>query len=331
MLVREAIGLGTIRLTPTSGKEARREAVALLRTALGLTRAQLYARLTAEVPPAALERYRVLLDRRQAHEPVSYLRGYKEFYGLEFRTDPRALIPRPETELLVELALAAARRRQPPWLEGGSHPRPPQSRREPARSPGVGGQGAISERDRRPLLTIVDVGTGCGCIAVALAAHLPAAHVYATDISPATLELAQENAARHDLDDRITFLHGDLLAPLPVPVDLIVANLPYVTTAELTGLPPDIAAYEPLIALDGGPDGLALIRRLLALAPAHLRPDGAVLLEIGWQQGQAVTALAYAHFPAAQITLHQDYGGRDRVVVVESHMGVSGRRRRGLA
>ena len=296
MLVKEAIGLGKTLLAPVAGEDARLEAEALLRSVLGLTRAQLYARLNDEVPPPARDRFRALVDRRQAHEPISYLRGHKEFYGLAFRTDPRALIPRPETELLVELALAAARRRlSPDSLKGGL--RPP----------------LLTEAE----LTIADVGTGCGCIAVALATHLPQARVYAIDVSPAALDLARENAAAHSLTDRITFLHGDLLAPLPVPVDLVVANLPYVTAAELAELPPDIAAFEPGEALDGGPDGLDHIRRLLAAAPDHLRPGGAVLLEIGWQQGQAVAALAREHFPVARVTLHQDYGGRNRVVSVE--------------
>ena len=281
MLVKEAIRQGATLLAPAAGEDARLEAEMLLRTALGLTRAQLYARLTDDAPPAALHRFHALLDRRLAHEPVSYLRGYKEFYGLEFRTDRRALIPRPETELLVELALAAARHRD-------------------------------------PALAIADVGTGCGCIAVALAAHLPGATVYATDVSPAALDLARENAARHNLAGRITFLAGDLLAPLPTPVDLIVANLPYVSAAELAALPPDIAGYEPLTALDGGPDGLQLIRRLLTMAPAHLQPGGAALLEIGWRQGEAAVALAREHFPAVRVTRHQDYGGRDRAVVMET-------------
>jgi len=306
MLVKEAIGLGMMLLTPTSGEDARLEAESLLRTALGLTRAQLYARLEDPVPLLAREQYRALVERRQAHEPISYLRGHKEFYGLEFRTDARALIPRPETELLVELALAAARQRR--FVVGDSSPRAAQRAQGPPRW----------ARTTNPILTIADVGTGSGCIAVALAAHLPGAHVYATDVSPAALTLARENAAAHSLSDRITFLEGDLLAPLPVPVDLVVANLPYVTAAELTELPPDIAAFEPLAALDGGPDGLTLIRRLLATAPAHLRPGGAVLLEIGWRQGEAVAALAREHFPAAQVTLHQDYGGRDRVVSTET-------------
>ncbi|MBU0495466.1 MAG: peptide chain release factor N(5)-glutamine methyltransferase [Chloroflexi bacterium] len=294
--MREAIALGALLLAGAGDEEAardeaRREAESLLRTALGLTRAQLYARLTDEVPPAARERYRALLARRQAHEPISYLRGYKEFYGLEFRTDARALIPRPETELLVELALAATRAR----------------RRDAAIA-----DAAIAD------VTIADVGTGCGCIAVALAAHLSRACVYATDVSPAALALARENAAAHALAGRIAFLEGDLLAPVPVPLDLIAANLPYVTATELAELPPGIAAYEPRAALDGGPDGLDLIRRLLAMAPAHLRPGGVVLLEIGWRQGEAAVALARACFPVGRVTLHQDYGGRDRVVVIET-------------
>ncbi len=298
MLAKEVIHLGAMRLTSLSGEDARLEAEALLRTAWGLTRAQLYARLSQEVPPATLDLFQALLDRRLAHEPISYLRGHKEFYGLEFRTDRRALIPRPETERLVELALAVAHQRQVGVT-------PPPTVRE----------GAVM--GTCPALALADVGTGCGCIAVVLAAHLPTAIVYATDVSAAALDLARENATLHGLADRITFLQGNLLVPLPAPVDLIVANLPYVSAAELAELPPDIAAYEPLVALDGGPDGLHHIRRLLTMAPAYLRPGGAVLLEIGWRQGEAVVALAREHLPKARVTLHQDYGGRDRVAHIE--------------
>jgi release factor glutamine methyltransferase len=188
------------------------------------------------------------------------------------------LIPRPETELLVEKAIEISQRRA----------------------------------------VVADVGTGSGAIAVSLAVHLPQALVYATDASRGALEVAARNCRRHCVEDRVHLLQGHLLEPLPEPVDLITANLPYVSQAELAQLPPDIRLYEPREALDGGPDGLDHIRRLLAQAGEHLKPRGVVLLEIGATQGEAVIALAKRHFPAARVEIAKDYAGLDRVVIVET-------------
>jgi len=187
------------------------------------------------------------------------------------------LIPRPETELLVEKAIEISQRRA----------------------------------------VVADVGTGSGAIAVSLAVHLPQVLVYATDASPGALEVAARNCRRHGVEDRVHLLQGHLLEPLPEPVDLIAANLPYVSRAELAQLPPEINCYEPREALDGGPDGLDHIRRLLAQAGEHLKPGGVVLLEIGATQGQAVIALAQRHLSVARVEIVVDYAGLDRVVVVE--------------
>ncbi|MCX7792026.1 MAG: HemK family protein methyltransferase, partial [Chloroflexaceae bacterium] len=150
-------------------------------------------------------------------------------------------------------------------------------------------------------------------IAIALATHLPEALIYAVDLSAAALAVAGRNVARHGLQGRVRLLQGDLLAPLPEPVDLIVSNPPYTIYAEIA---PDVRAYEPRLALDGGPDGAAVYRRLLAAAPAALRPNGALALEIGAWQAQMVAELARAALPGAEIQVHQDLAGRDRVVVV---------------
>ena len=171
-------------------------------------------------------------------------------------------------------------------------------------------------------MIIADVGTGSGAIAVTLAAETrrlhPAPRVYAIDASPEALTVAQENARRHDVSDRVTLLLGDLLAPLPEPVHLIVANLPYIRTSDLPDLMSEVRDYEPRLALDGGPDGLRLIERLLAQAPAYLQPGGALLLEIGHDHGPAALALAQRYFPSADSGIHQDLAGHDRVLTLQT-------------
>jgi release factor glutamine methyltransferase len=208
--------------------------------------------------------------------------GRKEFYGLEFLVTPAAIIPRPETELLVETALAEARR----LLKG------------------------------KTAITLVDVGVGSGAIACAIAANLPEAHIVATDLSAQALALAQRNARRLELMQRIRFLHGDLLTPLSGPFDVITANLPYVKSSDWAQSPPEIRDHEPQRGLDGGSDGLRSIRRLLRQAPPYLNPDGVLLLEIDNGQGPAVRALARSAFPAAHIEVRPDLAGLNRLLLV---------------
>jgi len=276
-------------LTAADIDDASLEAEVILRHALGLDRAQLYARLSDEIAPPARSAFEELLARRLCREPAAYITGRREFYGIEFEVSPAAPIPRPETELLVDEALAHARRLEP----------------------------------TRPEPHIVDVGTGCGAIALAVATHVPAAHVTATDVSPAALELARRNAARLGLSDRLRFVHGDLLSPLDhyarrEAADIIAANLPYVASHEWEGLAPEIRCYEPRAALDGGPDGLRLIERLLQQAPGHVRPGGALILEIGYDQGAAVAGLARRAFRGGAIAVKKDLAGLHRVVVIET-------------
>jgi len=261
----------------------RLEAELLLQHALGLDRTQLYQHLHDEMPSAKRAAYHDLVWRRLCGEPTPYIIGRAGFYDIELAVAPVAAIPRPETELLVEEALALAGKRL----------------------------------QDNPSLTIVDVGTGCGAIALALATHLPSAQIIATDISPAALALARGNAESLGLASRVRFLCGDLLAPLEQRVDIVVANLPYVRSAEWESLPVEIRCHEPREALDGGPDGLRVIERLLRQAPAYLCPGAALLLEIGYDQGPPLVALASEAFPEAAIVVKKDLASLDRLAVIQ--------------
>lgn len=242
------------------------------------SRAGLLAHPERSLTPAQMSRYKELVDERVSGYPLPHLTGEVEFYGLDFAVTPEVLIPRPDSEVLVDLALA------------------------------------------RGPTTVVDVGTGSGCIAIALAAHLPEAVVYAIDISPPALAVARDNAERHGLDGRIQFIAGDLLDRRPGPVDLIVSNPPYVSADEWAMLPPSIRDHEPRLALDGGPDGLEVIRRLLSQSQGLLNPGGALLIEIGASQGEAAREAAETFFPenGISVRVHPDLAGRDRVLEVQT-------------
>jgi release factor glutamine methyltransferase len=264
----------------------RLDAELLTAHALGLARVQLYVQHDRPLLPAELAALRELVKRRQAGESVAYIVGKKEFFGLEFTVDQRVLVPRPDTETLVDEALAFLRA-------------------------DVSDLAGESTSERPPLL-VADVGTGSGAIAVAIAKHAPGVRMVASDRSADALAVATENAAR--LGIPITFVQGDLLEPLRVLglFDLIVANLPYIPTATISTLAPEVQA-EPALALDGGPDGLALVRRLVAEAPALLRPHGALALEIGAGQASETAALMEAA-GFTEIRQRRDLGEIDRVV-----------------
>jgi release factor glutamine methyltransferase len=279
MTVREALRKATETLTLNRFEEASLEAEILLRYLLGFSRVELHLRLEDSFSAEQTQELDQLIQRRLSHEPIAYITGQKEFFGLDFYVSCDTLIPRPETELLVEKALE---------LTGN-----------------------------RTLLAIADIGTGCGAIAIALAVHLPQTEVYAIDISAAALKVAALNCERLRVASRVHLLHGDLLQPLG-KVDLIVANLPYVSDREMGELSDDVRLFEPAIALSGGPDGLRQIRRLLAQAEDKLHPAGAVLLEISPGQGAAVVDLAGRHFPGSMVKVLPDLGGDDRVVVIEA-------------
>ncbi len=250
--------------------DAPLECEVLLRHALKIDRVRLYQDLDRELDPEQEETFWRLVSRRLNGEPVAYITGHCEFYGLDFYVDHRVLVPRPESELLVDEAISIAR--------------------------------------HNPAASIADIGTGCGALAICLALNLPQVRVYATDASAAALEVAVLNSQKHGLQQRIRFLHGDMLAPLPEPVDIIVANLPYVRESELPH------TTEPRLALDGGADGLDSIRRLCSGLDRHLHPRGHLLLEIGQGQATAVANLLGGLFPGAGIKISPDLAGIDRVV-----------------
>ena len=263
----------------------RLDAELLLAHVLGWSRARVLAE--RNVTPADGQRasFAALVLRRENLEPVAYLVGHKEFYGLDFVVDRRVLVPRPETELLVDLAIARARASM--------------------RRRGADEQGTVR---------IADIGTGSGCVAVALAVHLPAAHVQAIDISPDALDVAQLNVSRHNVAGRVKLLEGDLLAPVAGPLDLVVSNPPYTILAEVDE---GVRRHEPHLALDGGEGGLAPYARLLREGLGKLAPGGVLLAEIGAWQGAALLALARGIAPHALVRLHQDLAGRDRVLEVD--------------
>lgn len=280
MTIQEALAYGRSQLRHTS-PTAQLDARLLLQHILGISHSYLIAHDDEELTVTQARQYQTLVSRAGQKEPVPYLIGHAPFYGLDFLVTPAVLIPRPETEQLVDAALAWARNRQ------------------------------------TSSLYVVDVGTGSGCIAVVLAGNLPQAHVDAVDISPDALALARQNAQRL-APDRIHFHQGSLLAPIRHQPDLVIANLPYVGDEEWTTLDDGVKLYEPVLALKGGPSGLELIRELLQQARSRLNTGGAIFLEVGWRQGSAVRQLAQSYFPEAQAEIIPDYAGHDRIVAIKT-------------
>ncbi len=268
----------TVSLKGTSETPAL-DAQTLLAHVLQRPRAWLLAHPEAHLTAAQTAILEQALARLKDGQPLPYVLGEWEFFGLTFEVTPAVLIPRPETELLVERALA--------WWH--DHP----------------------ERCRA-----ADVGTGSGCLGISLAVHAPTLRVFATDLSFAALTVTRRNAARHGVTDRIRTVCCDLLTPFPCTFDLILANLPYLPSQTLRQL----AVYrrEPTLALDGGPDGLDVIRRLLEQAACRLAPGGLLLLEIEASQGETVASLAANAFAEAEIRVHPDLAGRDRLLEIQA-------------
>jgi len=299
--VRELLNAGIARLRESGSETARLDAELLLAHAIDTARTAILAHTDAPVGEGAAARFQASLDRRAAGEPVAYIRGIKEFHGLAFGVDPRALIPRPETERLVELAELAIVRR----LLGA--PRPAGS----------------------PPVRVIDVGVGSGAVAVTLAVLLRRRRMLdevalaATDLSDDALQLARENAVAHAVGDRITFSTADLLPGSESKRwDVVAANLPYVRSGAMPTLPV-AASFEPATALDGGPDGLAVIGRLLDQLPDALAPDGVALLEIGGDQEEELRALATERLPGWSCEIERDLGGLPRVAVLHRAPGAS--------
>lgn len=270
------------RLHGAGCENPRLDAQVLLAHVLGADRTWLFAHHDHPLTADQAETFTDLVARRIQREPVAYLLGRKEFYGLDFAVDERVLIPRPETEMLVDFLLAHV------------------------------------QADGARTFVVADVGTGSGAIAVTTAALTPNTRIYGLDISADALAVAQENGRRLAPNARLAFLTSDLLAALPEAADVIVANLPYVTDGEYTDLQPEIREYEPQLALTAGSKGLDVIKRLLNQVRHHLSPNGLVLLEIGHAQGEAVKRLAEAMRPRPRfVGLRQDYSGHVRMVTIE--------------
>ncbi|MBC8252800.1 MAG: peptide chain release factor N(5)-glutamine methyltransferase [Ardenticatenia bacterium] len=286
--VAQALARARDMLAVAGSDTAALDAEVLLAHVLGRNRAWLYTYPERILTWPQSVTYLTLVERRADQEPVAYLVGHKEFFGLDFIVTPDVLVPRPETELLVEKALHLASCR--------------------------GGQ-----------ITLADVGTGSGVVAVGLAVNLPHARVLAIDISPAALAVARRNVVRHHVGDRVACVQADLLIPCVATFDLVIANLPYICCGDLRPAHEEATqrtsrglGWEPRVALDGGPDGLEVVRRLLMMVARRLHPDGVLLVEIGADQGSEVLKLARSHFPQAVAEVIKDRAGLDRFLTMSS-------------
>jgi len=266
--------LAAARESLTNIDEASLEGEIILRNVLGVSRAHLYSHLEDTLNHVQEKALKQALERRLRGEPSSYITGHHEFYGLDFIINHNVLIPRPETELLVEKIIEAVKKYK--------------------------------------INTIADIGTGSGAIAVSLAVNLPGAKVYATDISSKALEVAEQNCKKHNVDDRIVLLHGNLLEPLIKNVDIVTANLPYVRKSDLQAQKE--LSYEPREALDGGRDGLDVIRNFCKQAGEKRNLFKSLFLEIGMGQSKQVIAVLSEIYPEGSIEVYRDMAGIERIV-----------------
>lgn len=284
MNLRQTINAARARLVSAGidDGEAGRDANLLARHVLGWDRATLMTHEIDVAKPVFVERFDPLIERRARREPVAYIRGEQEFWSRDFAVNPAVLIPRPETELIIEELLAC----MPPEL--------------PARP-----------------ATVLDIGTGSGCLAVTAAAELPLLTVTATDISGAALDVARPNAQRHGVGDRITFVECAYVRSASGPFDFIVSNPPYVTEPEYENLSPEVREYEPRTALTAGEDGLRDIRQIIDIASTHLVPGGTAFIEMGHRHSDAVTALV-GGFPSLRLKkISTDLQRIPRVAIIE--------------
>ena len=260
--------------------DARLEAEVMVMNVMRMPRQDLFAHQEDEATTQHEQDIQGILDRRRTREPLAYILGYREFYGINLLVNSDVMVPRPETETMVEHALFMAL------------------------------MGMESAQ-----LVIADVGTGAGAIAINLAIHIPAARIYAVDLTDPVLNVASYNIRSHNVADRVTLCQGDLLEPVPEKVDLIVANLPYIPSARIPTLQPEVQ-WEPRTALDGGEDGLDLVRRMMAQATARLNEQGIILLELDPEQMPVASEIALRNFPEATVSVEQDLARRDRILVV---------------
>ncbi len=286
MIIQEALTRAVEKLRGNEIPSAHLDAEVLLSSILRISRASLLAHTGQRLTTKQIKKFRILVAKRAKGQPVAYLIKKKEFYSLEFLVDKRVLIPRPETELLVDETIQQAR----------------------------------TMKSRTPPPLIVDIGTGSGCVAIVLAKYVPFARIIAIDRSPGALTVAKKNARVHKLLSKILFLHGDLVKPLArvkrpdgtrAKADIIVANLPYLTKDELANVP-----HEPKEALYGGKLGMEYIERLLMQASGVLAPSSVLLLEISPRQTKALEYLVEHHLPDRTVTFKQDLAGMDRVAII---------------
>ncbi|GAC1693048.1 MAG: peptide chain release factor N(5)-glutamine methyltransferase [Ktedonobacteraceae bacterium] len=286
--IAEAIELGRSALAEAGQSIPRLDVQVILGHVLDVDRATLIAHPEMQLTGEQERQFQQLLERRKQGEPIAYLVGHKEFYDLDFLVDRRVLIPRPETELLVEIALKIIRDLL-------------------ARGPA----------DWAPV--VADIGTGSGVIPITLAVQEPRLpYLYASDISPDSMRVARLNCQRYAVEHRVHLLLGDLLTPLPEPVDVLTANLPYVGTDEIETLPSDVRNYEPHLALFSGTQGLDLLGRFFKEAhqSSKLKEHAVLLLEIGYLQREALANLLHELWPQAIVTFEKDYAGWDRLMQV---------------
>lgn len=290
--LRQALQSGVQCLSRAGIDTARLDAEVLLGHVLAMTREQLVSMSDMPMTDDQTQRYEATLRRRLEREPVAYITGHQEFWSLDFHVTPDVLIPRPETENLVEVALSVA--------AGMIHAAP---------------------------MKILEIGTGSGAVAISLAKELASAELWATDVSTAAIAIARGNATRNGMSGKIKFLYGDLFAPIEAEAGeftLIVANPPYVRGEEIAGLAPEVSHWEPREALDGGVDGLDFYRWIAARASSYLALRGAVALEIGSDMGEAVAKMFDANGRYESAKIFQDYAGRDRVVVAQKLRQIAG-------
>lgn len=262
----------------------RLSAQLLMAEVLGCPTSAIVLERDREVPADQAARIRALVDRRATGEPVAYILGVREFYGLDFEVTPDVLIPRPETEHIVETV---------------------EERFTPGES-----------------FFFADLGTGSGILAVTICHLFPHARAMAMDVSRGALEVAQRNACRHGVESRIDFVHGDFTRPLPKgPYDLVVSNPPYVTEQEMVEASREVTAFEPSSALVSGSDGLDHVRSMLGPVVDALKPGGVLLMEVGWRHGEEVKKITSREFPQIEaVRVIQDLAGRDRVVFLQKRV-----------
>jgi release factor glutamine methyltransferase len=277
--IRDALSWGARVLGQAGIENARLDAEVLLRHALEMERERLYMNTEAPISVGQEAKFQELVLRRSRREPVAYITGHKEFWSLDFVVSPAVLIPRPETELLVGVALQY-----------------------------------VGKLEERSSFKILDLGAGSGAISVCLAKETPRAEIVAVDISPIALDVARMNASRHGVSGWIEFLSGDLFTPLRETFDVIVSNPPYIRTSELSTLAAEISNWEPMTALDGGADGIETYRRIIEEGHEYLTPGGAIVLEIGADIASAVAELFARSGRYGPASVYQDYAGKDRVI-----------------